>query len=267
VSSNKESTRNVLLVSTLLCVVCSVVVSAVAVGLRPQQEKNAAVDKKRNVLLAAAIIGDDFEGDLESVFAAAGIKPVLVDLKSGDVVEGDPAGFDMGLAMNDPAAVIPVTPDQYMAGITKRPKQVVVYLHEPKGELENIILPVVGQGLWSTMYGYLCLAPDLKTTRGLVFYEHAETPGLGGEVDNPRWRNQFRDRGDKGVKRLRDDQGSYDFKITKSGMADLSSPHQVDGISGATITCRGVDGMLKYWMSDAAYGPFLKKLQKKGGLD
>lgn len=265
-SSNKDSTKNVLIVSTLLCIVCSVIVSLVAVGLRELQLENATKDKKRNVLLAAGIIDDDFDGDLAEKFAEEGIEAVLIDLATGATVEGDADAFDMRKRMNDPDAVVPVTSDEYPAGITKRPRQVVVYLHKPQGKLTSVILPVVGQGLWSTMFGFLALEPDLRTTKGLVFYEQGETPGLGGEVDNPRWRDQFRNKGGEDYKCLFDESdGSFSFRITKAGMADQSSKHEIDGISGATITCRGVDGMIRYWMSDSGFAPYLAKLKSGGG--
>jgi Na+-transporting NADH:ubiquinone oxidoreductase subunit C len=111
------------------------------------------------------------------------------------------------------------------------------------------------------MYGFLALEPDLATTKGLVFYEHGETPGLGGEVDSEQWRNQWR-----GNKKLFNEAGNYTFTILK-GQVDTGAPgaeHKADGISGATLTIRGVDGMLRYWMSDAAYGPFLRWLKNQG---
>ena len=255
-SRNKDSVKNVLFVSVALCVVCSVIVSAIAVGLRDRQEANAARDKKKNVLLAAGIIDESFAGDLAEKFAR--FEAVFIDLASGKPVDGDAAGFDMGKVMNVPAAVDPITPDQYPLGIKKRPKQVTVFIEKIDGKLSTVVLPVVGQGLWSTMFGFLALSADLKTPKGLVFYQQGETAGLGGEVDNPRWRNQFRL--DK-KKSFFDESGNYEFTIVKGPRAEPGNPHQADGISGATITCRGVDGMLRYWLSDAAYGPFLKWLK------
>lgn len=255
-SSNKDSVKNVLFVSVALCVVCSVIVSAVAVGLRDRQEANAATDKKRNVLLAAGLIDESFTGDLKEKFA--NITAMMLDIASGKIVDGDVAGFDMAKVMNDPSRVVPVTPDQYPQGIKKRPAQVVVYVEKIDGKLNTVILPVVGQGLWSTMYGFVALAADLKTPKGLVFYQQGETAGLGGEVDNPLWRNQFRE---VHKRAFFDEDGNYKFTITKAGRAEEGNPHQADGISGATITCRGVDGMLRYWLSDACYGPYLKQLK------
>ncbi|MAG56030.1 MAG: NADH:ubiquinone reductase (Na(+)-transporting) subunit C, partial [Planctomycetes bacterium] len=130
-----------------------------------------------------------------------------------------------------------------------------VYLHKEAGELKTAVLPVVGKGLWSTMYGFLALGPDGDTVKGLVFYSHGETPGLGGEVDSEKFKAQFR-----GQKRLFDDE-AYAFAILKAGRAQDRPEHQADGISGATITCRGVDEMIKYWVS--VYGPYLAVL--KGG--
>jgi Na+-transporting NADH:ubiquinone oxidoreductase subunit C len=257
---SRDSTKKVLLVATVLCVVCSVVVSVLAVALRERQELNAARDKQRNVLVAAGMLDPDAKGDVDALFQS--IESVMVDLETGrPVEEAETAGFDMEQVMKDPKRVVPVTPEQYPNGIKSRPRRVVVYIQRDGDRIKTVVLPVVGKGLWSTMYGFLALEPDLATTKGLVFYEHGETPGLGGEVDSEQWRSQWR-----GNKKLFNESGDYAFTIIK-GQVDGGAPgaeHKADGISGATLTIRGVDGMLRYWMSDAAYGPFLRWLKNQG---
>ena len=135
----------------------------------------------------------------------------------------------------------------------------MVHLFREDGRLKRIILPVHGKGLWSTMYGFLALAPDGQTIESLAFYEHAETPGLGAEIDNPRWKAKWVG------KLVFDKEGQPRIEVIK-GTVDPDHPdahHQVDGISGATITGRGVRNLVHYWLGDQGYGPALDKLRQK----
>jgi Na+-transporting NADH:ubiquinone oxidoreductase subunit C len=131
-----------------------------------------------------------------------------------------------------------------------------IYLVRKDGELEQVILPVEGAGLWATMYGFLAVENDGKTARGLQFYEHGETPGLGDAVDKPAWRAQW-----KG-KRLYADDGSPLIEVVK-GPAPEGSDYQIDGLAGATLTGRGVSVFVRHWIGDEGYGPYLKDLQEK----
>ncbi|MOA31350.1 Na(+)-translocating NADH-quinone reductase subunit C [compost metagenome] len=113
-----------------------------------------------------------------------------------------------------------------------------------------------GYGLWSTLYGFLALKGDLNTVVGLGFYQHGETPGLGGEVDNPKWKALWNG------KSLFDEQGQLAIQIIK-GSVDAQSPnasHQVDGLAGATLTSKGVHNLLHFWLGENGFGPFLAKL-------
>ena len=127
---------------------------------------------------------------------------------------------------------------------------------EHDGELDKIILPVRGAGLWSTLYGFLALENDLNTVAGLGFYEHGETPGLGGEVDNPKWKALWPG------KEVYDD-GQVAIELIK-GSVDASTrnaENKVDGLSGATLTSRGVSNLVQFWMGDNGYKLFLKNLR------
>ena len=114
----------------------------------------------------------------------------------------------------------------------------------------------MAKGLWGTLYGYLALKSDLETIQGITFYQHKETPGLGGEVDNPRWKAQW-----DGVQ-LYDEDGEPAAMVFK-GPAPSDNQFAVDGLSGATITSRGVTNLVRFWASEDGYGPFLKKLQSE----
>ena len=128
-----------------------------------------------------------------------------------------------------------------------------VFLVRKNGGIEQVILPVEGPGLWGTMYGYLAVESDGQTARGLQFYQHIETPGLGDGVDKPAWQAQW-----KG-KRLFDDNGDPLIEVVK-GPAPAGSDYQIDGLAGATLTGRGVSNFIQHWIGDEGYGPFLKSL-------
>ncbi|MDJ0814252.1 MAG: NADH:ubiquinone reductase (Na(+)-transporting) subunit C, partial [Woeseiaceae bacterium] len=121
------------------------------------------------------------------------------------------------------------------------------------GEVEQVILPVQGAGLWGTMYGYLAVEADGRTARGLQFYQHIETPGLGDGVDKPAWQAQWNG------KRLFDDNGDPLIEVVK-GLAPAGSDYQIDGLAGATLTGRGVSIFVRHWIGPEGYGPFLKSL-------
>lgn len=255
--ANKDSVKGTLLVALVMCLVCSVVVSTAAVMLKPAQQANAALDMKRNVLMAGGLITDAkaSAAEVEKAFESVTIK--YVDLRTGKFTDEAPAGGSGRAAAKiaDASEKLPLEQDK--AKIIRRENTKEVYLVEKNGELQRIILPVRGYGLWGQLYGFLALESDLKTVAGLGFYEHKETPGLGGEVDNPNWKAQWVG------KVVYDEQGQVDIDVIK-GSVDPNSPnaeHQVDGLSGATLTSNGVDNLVNFWLGSEGYGPFLKNLK------
>lgn len=131
-----------------------------------------------------------------------------------------------------------------------------VYLVMDDSRIEQVILPVEGAGLWATMYGFLAVEADGNTIRGLQFYDHGETPGLGDQVDKPAWREQWRG------KKLFDANGETQIEVIK-GFAPDDSEYEIDGLAGATLTARGVSVFVRHWISDEGYGPYLKSLGDK----
>lgn len=251
--SSNDNPRKILLVAVLLCVVCSVFVSTAAVLLKPAQEANKSLDMKRNILAAAGML--DPERSVEEVFA--GVSARVVDLRSGKfATDVDAAEFDQRQAAKDPAQSEALDTEQDTAKISRRENYAMVYLVEEGGELEKIILPVHGYGLWSTLYGFIALEADANTVAGLGFYEHGETPGLGGEVDNPRWKNLW-----PGKQVYRD--GEVAIGLIKGSVdpASPAAPWQVDGLSGATLTSRGVTHLVQFWLGDNGFAPFLQNLK------
>jgi Na+-transporting NADH:ubiquinone oxidoreductase subunit C len=259
--SRKESIPYTLAVALILCLVCSVVVAASAVILRPQQEFNKALDKKRNILLAAGLLPQDSNIDFNAIFESK-VKARVIDLATGDYVDSiDPATFDARQAAKEPETRVEIPQDRDIAGIRIHARYEVVYEIYEGDQLVTVVLPVHGKGLWSTLWGLLALERDANTVVGLTFYEHAETPGLGGEIDNPAWRALWPG------KKLLNESGQYQLEVIK-GQVNPQNPaaiHKVDGLSGATITANGVDDLLRFWMSADGYGPYLEKLRSQGG--
>ncbi len=155
-------------------------------------------------------------GDIAALFAT--VQPEIVDIASGESVE--------------------------------------IYLARDDGVLQQIILPISGPGLWSTMRGYLALAPDGNSVRGIRFYEHGETPGLGDQIDKVGWRELWVG------KELYGDDHSPKIEVVRGfALRDASNEnlkHQVDGLSGATLTGNGVTRLVRYWIGPEGFGPYLE---------
>jgi Na+-transporting NADH:ubiquinone oxidoreductase subunit C len=263
-SQQRESFWNTIAVALVLCVVCSLLVSVAAVALKDRQDLNKDLDRKKNILSAAGLAEAEFGKPANQLTVAEvaqlfeRIEPKLVDLATGDYVDGvDPLTFDSRAAAKDPARSTEIADTKYDIGIKHREKEAVVYLVKGNdGTIKQLVLPVYGKGLWSTLYGFLSVGADGQQVRGLTFYEHAETPGLGGEVDNPLWKQQWPGRV------LFDAQGQPAAGVAKGVVDKKSDKYMVDGLSGATITSRGVSNLVRYWISDQGFGPFLTKFRE-----
>ncbi|MGB0847872.1 MAG: Na(+)-translocating NADH-quinone reductase subunit C [Thiolinea sp.] len=251
-----DSTQKTVIVATLLCLVCSVLVSGAAVVLKPIQEQNKALDKKKNILQIAGLMEEG--KTIEELFSQ--VEARVVELETGDYAKDiDPAVFDARAAAVDPSQNVVLTKEQDIASIKRRAKYATVYLvRDAKDKVEKIILPVSGYGLWSTLHGFMSLSSDANTVTGFGFYEHAETPGLGGEVDNPKWKALW------SGKQVFDDQGNVALDVVKSANPD--SPHHIDALSGATLTSNGVKNLVHYWAGEHGFGPYLQKARSGGEL-
>tara|TARA_R110002110_G_scaffold66978_1_gene183126 strand:+ start:228153 stop:228908 length:756 start_codon:yes stop_codon:yes gene_type:complete len=246
--------KKTLVVAFSLCIVCSVIVSTAAVLLKPVQEVNKTLDMKRNILAAAGMLDDSM--GVEEQFQQVSTR--VVDLRTGSFAQDiNAAEYDQRSAAKDPALSQDLADEKDLAKINRLENYASVYLVEDgQGGYEKIILPVRGYGLWSTMRGFIALESDANTVAGLGFYEHGETPGLGGEIDNPRWKNQW-----SGKQVYRD--GEVELGLVK-GSVDPSSDNaqwQVDGLAGATLTSRGVTNMVHFWLGENGFEPFLNKLK------
>lgn len=256
------SVRYILLFSIAICGVCAVIVSSLAVGLKDQQEINEKRFKQRNVLEAAGLVaaGEKITGErIEELFTT--VEAVVVDLSTGEeVMTGEEAViFDQQKEKKDPATSTDAPSNN--ARVFRLPNRAQVFkLADDNGNIEKLILPIEGYGLWGTLYGFIAMSADLETVEGITYYDHKETPGLGGEVDNPQWKALW-----PGRKAFGDD-GSVEIEVIKGQAGKpADDPYRVDGLAGATITSRGVTNMLTFWLGDDAFGTYLEKFRDQRG--
>ena len=250
-----NSVKYTVIFATIVCVACSVLVAVSAVALADRQETNRRVYKQRNVLLAAGIVKDGQKVSNEEVTKLFGenIVPKLLDLKTGEYSdEGNPAEYNQREARDDPARSETAPPND--SSIKRVPKLALVFQVMKDQKVDALVIPVEGYGLWGTLYGFLAIEHDGKTIRGITYYDQKETPGLGGEVENPKWKALWPGR------EAFDEKGEPAIKVIKGKAGDVKSePHHIDGLSGATITSNGVTHMMQFWLGDNGFGPFLHK--------
>ena len=251
---SRDSVANTLIVAVVLSLVCSVLVATTAVILKPVQERNEDLYRKKIILDVAGL--HERGGDIELLFAD--IETRMVDLASGAYTEAISSdGYDALAAAKDADLGIRIPADADIANIRERAKYAPVYLVVQNDKVSQIILPVYGSGLWSTMQGFLSLDPDGTTVRGLRFYAHAETPGLGDQIDKPDWRAQWVG---KKVFAAGDDPRIEVIRGRVDNDA-AAAIHQVDGLSGATLTGRGVTNLIRYWTGQHGFGPYLMQFR------
>ena len=257
---NVNSTRYTIVFATIVCVVCALLISVAAVTLQPRQKANARLYMEKNVLIAAGLVkpGEDVGRERVERFFQTAVKARLVDFATGELLAEDKAdarGYDQRAARNDPGAsrVAPAN----NAGVGRMPNTGVVYFVSKDGEVEQLVIPLEGLGMWGTVYGFMALDRDARTVRGLTYYEHKETPGLGAEISNPGWLDLWRGR--LGY----DDKGEVAIKVIKgpAGKPEVD-PHHIDGLSGATVTGNAVTRLMQFWLSPDGYGKFLQRYRE-----
>jgi Na+-transporting NADH:ubiquinone oxidoreductase subunit C len=261
-----NSTRYIVTFAVIVCVICSVMVSSAAVLLKSRQRANAVLDKQRNVLQVAGLIqpGETVDAARVQALFDERVEIKLIDTEAGrpasDLLGIDPHTYDQRRATGDPAMSHEAEPN--LAAVSRVPNYLTVYEIYPSADRARpdlYVLPIEGLGLWGTLYGFLALEHDAKTVRGITYYSHKETPGLGGEVDNPLWRAKWPGR------EAFDEEGRPAIRVIKGPAGPASEdPHHVDGLSGATITSNGVTHMLQFWLGEQGFGPYLASLRREG---
>ncbi len=246
----------------VLAFACSALVAGAAVGLRPIQEANKLLDQQKNILYAAGLYQED--APIEQLFKS--IETRIVDLSSGEFVPPEkisPEGYNQLKAALGPDTGQPLEKKEDIAGLRNLENYSLVYLVKENGKIDKLIFPIRGKGLWSTLYGYIAIGADLTTIQGITFYEHGETPGLGGEIENSRWQSGW-----KG-KKVYDQENKVVLYVGKGkgSTANKEVIHKVDGLSGATLTTQGVSNIISFWFGNKGFKPFLEQLKHKGGLN
>ena len=262
---SRPSSRNVnapgytIRFALVVCLVCAAVVATAAVLLEPRQAANARLYMEKNVLIAAGLVQPQESltiTDVDALFDRY-IEARLVHLESGTLVPADAVdarAFDQRSARNDPATsrIAPTN----AAGIRRLPEHAMLYIIRRNATIEQLVLAVEGLGMWGTMYGFLALDPDGNTVTGLTYYEHRETPGLGGEVGSPIWQRVWEGR------QIYDDQWRARITVIKGVAGDPEDdPLRVDGLSGATVTSNAVTNLMQFWLGPHGYGPFLDRFR------
>ena len=258
-SANKESFGITVGFVLAVCLVCALLVSFAAVQLKPLQQANKLLDKQTKILTAAGLV-EKANGDIVGTYEKY-VTAKMIDLNSGEFIEGNPELFDERRNARD--AQKSAKPKNDIAGINRRSHDAVIYLvSNDQGQVETVVFPMVGSGLWDLMYAFVGVEADLNTIKNVIYTaEMKETPGLGAEVLNPKWIALWPG------KKIFDDQGKVRVELMKGGVK-AGNPyeiHQVDGLSGATLTANGVTNTFAFWFGDEGYLPFIEK--NRGGLN
>jgi Na+-transporting NADH:ubiquinone oxidoreductase subunit C len=241
-----------------------------AVFFKPMQMANVLNDRRMNILLATG----DFKKEnldkktINEIFDSQ-IQDRIIDLETGEDVtaeyyEGvtDPVEQKRLVAEYDafktaksknPEVADELDRKQDIAKVKWKEKRAHIYIYTSKTGEKKYIFPVRGYGLWSTLQGFFALKDDYRSIAGLTYFDHKETPGLGGEVDNPNWKRQWTQN-----KYLTDEEGNIRIRVIQP---ESDPKYKVDALSGATITSRGVENMIHFWMGENGYGKFLDRQQ------
>ena len=257
----RDSTGYTIGFAVAVCVLCGIGVAGAAVALGPRQAENKILDQQKQVLLVAGLMqpGQQVSPDEVKGLFTKNIRPEVIKLKTGEEDKSVKAeGFDQRRAQKDPATST-AAPDN-AAKVFRLPNNALVYHVLKDGKTDMLILPIEGYGLWSVLYGYLAVDKDANTIKGITFYQHGETPGLGGEVDNPKWKALWPGR------KIYDDKGQPAISVIKGRAGDpKTDPYLVDGLSGATITSNGVSNLMKFWFGKDGFGPYMAKFKASQG--
>ena len=256
--ANKDSPIYIASFALGVCLVCSLGVSSAAIFLKSRQDENALVDQQKKVLDVAGLIkpGEEMPNDKVQALFQERLVPQLVDLKTGAPVadvDGVPAAE---FAPMEHARKAKNEAPENAAKVRFLPEvHKIYYLLGQNDQIKKIILPIEGYGLWGFLFGYIAMEADGETISGITFYKHAETPGLGGEVDNPTWKGLW-----KGKKAYKPGSDEVAIEVIKNARDEYG----VDALSGATITSRGVSNMLSFWLGNDGFGRFLAKVRAEG---
>jgi Na+-transporting NADH:ubiquinone oxidoreductase subunit C len=259
--ASKDTPVRALLTVLVTAVVCSGIVSGSVVLLRPIQLNNKLLERSGNILQLTGLLPVDGQVPEEQLLELfKGLDARVVDVDAADLdSEFDPYTFDARKAATDPELSEPIPPGEDLATLGRRSRFKTVYLVWNDGELERVVLPIRGAGMWSMMYGYVALEADFNTIAGVQFYEQNETPGLGDQIAKPHWQAKW------AGKQLYDEAGEMLFHIAEGPVAEGASgaEYQVDALTGATVTANAVTALMRYWFGPNGYGPLLDRMREQ----
>ena len=251
-----ESLPKTMFVSVSVCLVCSLVVSTAAVLLAPRQAANRERERKQQMEAILAAVPEI--ATLVSTVGADQLEVRVVRLDTGEYAdEIDPASYDQRKATAQPMHSVEIPTENDIAELGRRPLHAHVYLlRDHTARIQLVVLPVSGAGFNATMYGYVALGADFNTIRGITFYEHEETPGLGGQIDNPQWLARWPG------KQVRDEKGRIRVRVADGNLepGSAAAAYEVDAITGATWTSEGVSNLVRFWLGDDGFGPYIERL-------
>lgn len=234
---NKQSNTYTVIYIIILVVVVGTALAATSLALRPRQQENINSDKMSQILAAALI--SPAKGEVTADFDRY-ITEQLVVNDRGELLPGIDA-FDV-----DVAAQSKLAPDR---------RELPVFVCTLDGGIKKYILPVYGAGLWGPIWGYVAFDADGSTIYGAFFAHQGETPGLGAEIEKPAFSRQFEG------KNVFKDGRFRPIAVVKAGQQPLEGEDYVDGISGGTITSKGVGAMLSNCLTP--YKKFLQSLNNQ----
>jgi len=257
----------------IVCVICALILSLSATALKERQNDNARLDILQNILSSvgyemhaiqakpAAEVFDIFAREFDTLLLDEANNPQERETLASELAklgypEKDLAALDTGALLARFNSKLGLLASR--AGKSKTeydPGYKVVYIHKNQaGERDAYVIPIEGNGLWDIIKGYLALDVDLNTVKGISFYEHKETPGLGARITEDWFKSQF-----KG-KKILDEHGGLTAITVAKGKAP-EGEHLVDGISGATLTGNGINQFLRADLE--RYEPFFKTVRAK----
>ena len=259
---NNNSPVKAFLVILVTALVCSSLVSATVVVLRPIQLNNKMLERSRNIIKLTGLTQEGVTpSDEEMLELYRGMDVRIVDIDQAEFnYEIDPLSFDQRRAVNNPDLSVVIPADQDVASLGRRSRFATVYAVLRDGMLDRLILPIHGAGMWAPIYAYVALESDLNTIAAITFYEQNETPGLGDQILRPEWQAQWKGR------QIYDEVGELRFAVSHEKVKPGSSvsAYEVDALTGATVSADAVTSIMHYWFGPHGYRDFLNHIMEHG---
>jgi len=258
---SNDSPQKAILVVFAVALVCSIMVSVAAVSLRPYQLAHQLFNRAQHIVKLAGLMPTNADAlskqGLMDIFLQLDAR--VIDIDAGRFAKNlNPVTFDQRKAVADPERSVAIPAEYDVARLGRRSRFASVYLVWDGDRMKRIIFPIHGQGMWSTIYGYIALQADLNTIAAVTFYEQGETPGLGTQIQLPDWQSKWQGR------QLWDETGELRFRIATGSVVPESATarYEVDALSGATVTADGITNLVHYWFGEHGFQPFLTYLRE-----